>query len=125
MKKTGMSNMYHPWTEKDDTYLKNHYPTTNNKNIAKALGRSEFTITQRAWKLKLKKAKMFEWDDENTQKMLELRKTHSTKQVSEIMGIGEKKIRNRLHYLNLIGYEQKQFKPGKNRWLNILGAINE
>ncbi len=125
MKKTGMPNMYHQWTEKDDTYLKNNYPTTDNKNMAKALGRSEFTITQRAWKLKLKKAKMFEWDDENTQKMLELRKTHSTKQVSEIMGIGEKKIRNRLHYLNLIGYEQKQFKPGKNRWLNILGEINE
>ena len=120
-----MPNKFKPWTKKEEDYLIKHYPTTDNKIISEALGRSEDTITQRAWKLKLKKAKMFEWDDENTQKLIELRKNYSTKEISEIMGIGVKKIRNRLHYLNISGYDLKKFKPGKNRWLNILGASNE
>lgn len=43
------------WTEKEEAYLKANYATTDNRELAKALGRTYRAIKQKAFMLDLKK----------------------------------------------------------------------
>ena len=127
MKITGMSKKCRLWTPEEDAFLKKYFSSSGIGFLQNKLNRTELAITARANKFKLRKKDAFRWDAKNTALLKELYAKYTVSEIAKILGISKSSAASRIQLIGLKKScsSEAKFRPGKNRWLNILGAINE
>jgi len=115
----GLDRKFDWWTDRELNLLVKHYPTMKTQNLAKLIGRSAVRVRTKAFCLKIKKDKQSIvangkiWSPEQSEKILQLYRNHSTREVANMLGYSYKDIRLFLtHYTSV---KQKYWTKKEDR----------
>lgn len=95
------------WSKEQDEQIIQLYKTLKVCEISKKTGISASAITNRLYKLGIKKEKKFKWDETTLNKVLELTKTHSIAEISKIMGVSRNTIASKLQRLGIKAVDKR------------------
>lgn len=90
-----------PWSTKEDTFLRNHYPKMSAKQVGEKLGRSKYAVQSRARKLKTKSSLFRHWTKDDYKFLQKNYGSLGDHGVSEALGRSESDVHHQAQLLNL------------------------
>jgi transposase len=95
------------WTMEDKNYLRNHYPGTSVKELAKTLNRTESSIYNKIMDLQISQKKKA-WTEKETEYIKQNYHTMDTETIAETLGRSREAVRLKANHLGLVSVNYKR-----------------